>query len=119
VLCHRLGYRLLIYDSFAGVETPPVEQQPRENAAFFGEYTASLDFVRENIRRYGEVSVCELIPGWFCDTLAKTPIHAPVRLAYIDCDLEKGTDEVLHEVVPSLVPDGVIFSEDYHISVVR
>jgi hypothetical protein len=119
IVCKILGYRLLIYDSFAGVETPPLDQQEREEKWFFGEYVASEAIVRNNLQRYGEPEVCSIVKGWFKDTLAKAPIPYPVRMAYIDCDLRKGTEEALTGLVPSLVEDGYIFSEDYHIEPVR
>jgi hypothetical protein len=119
VLCNMLGYRLLIYDSFSGVETPPVDQQKREEKSFFGEYAAAETMVRDNLRKYGEPEVCQIVKGWFSDTLAKAPVPQPVRMAYIDCDLLKGTEEALTGLVPSLVDDGYIFSEDYHLKAVR
>jgi len=119
ILCKMLGYRLLIYDSFSGVETPPLEWQEHEEKSFFGEYAAAEGMVRYNIEKYGDPEVCHIVKGWFRDTLANTPVPYPVRLAYIDCDLLKGTKEVLIGVVPSLVEDGYIFSEDYHLQSVR
>jgi hypothetical protein len=119
VICKMLGYRLMVYDSFAGVETPPVDQQEREDKWFFGEYAATETIVWENIAKYGEPEVCQFVRGWFRDTLAKTPVPHPVRLAYIDCDLVKGTEEALTGLIPSLVDDGCIFSEDYHIQPVH
>lgn len=119
IVCKMLGYRLLIYDSFEGVETPSSDQQEREVKWFFGRYSASEALVRENLAKYGEPEVCEIIKGWFRDTLARGPIPHPVRLAYIDCDLVKGTEEALAGLIPALVNDGWIFSEDYHIQPVR
>lgn len=119
ILCKMLGYRLLIYDSFAGVETPPLDQQEREEKSFFGEYAATEAMVRGNLEKYGESEVFRIVKGWFRDTLAKAPVPHPVRLAYIDCDLLKGTEEALTGLIPSLVDDGYIFSEDYHLQAVR
>lgn len=119
VVCKMLGNRLLIYDSLAGVETLPLDQQGNEATWFFGKYAAPEAIVRENLENYGDPSVCLIHKGWFKDTLAKAPVPHPVRLAYIDCDLVKGTEEALTELIPSLVDDGYIFSEDYHIQGVR
>jgi hypothetical protein len=119
IVCKMLGYRLLIYDSFSGVETPSIEWQENEEKAFFGEYAAAEGLVRYNLEKYGEAEVCHIVKGWFSDTLAKTPVPHPVRLVYVDCDLLKGTNEVLCGVIPSLVEDGYIFSEDYHLQSVR
>jgi hypothetical protein len=119
IICKMLGYRLMVYDSFSGVETPPLDQQEREEKSFFGEYAAAEGLVRDNLKKYGEPEVCQIVKGWFRDTLAKAPVPHPVRLAYIDCDLLKGTEEALMGLVPSLVDDGYIFSEDYHLQSVR
>jgi hypothetical protein len=107
-----LGYRLLIFDSFKGVEYQP------ENA-FSGQYVADESQVRKHVSEYGEIGVCKFVSGWFIDTLAKNPVQNPVRVVYIDCDLAKGTREVLQGVLPSLVKDGVLCSQDYHISQVH
>ena len=40
-------------------------------------------------------------------------------MAYIDCDLGKGTLEVLQSAVPSLADDGCVFTQDFHIDPVR
>lgn len=40
-----------------------------------------------------------------------------VNVVYIDCDLAKGTQEVLDSVLPRL--RGVVFSQDYGIGPVR
>jgi len=73
----------------------------------------------KNLSRYGEAAVCTAHGGWFSDTLARGPVPYAVRVAFIDCDLAKGTYEVLLGVVPSLVEDGWIFSQDFHIPRVR
>lgn len=74
--------------------------------------------VRKNLERFGEISVCQFYKGWFKDTFKKA-INHPVRLVYIDCDLVDGTKEVLSGCLPALARDGVIFSQDFHINVVR
>jgi|tagenome__1003787_1003787.scaffolds.fasta_scaffold20830474_1 O-methyltransferase len=112
IICHLLGYRLLIFDSFEGVEYQP-------GNSFSGEYIADEALVRKHVSLYGEIEVCEFVPGWFVDTLARNPLQNSVRVVYIDCDLAKGTREVLQGVLPSLVRDGALSSQDYHIDEVR
>jgi hypothetical protein len=116
VLAERLGYRLRLYDSFEGVET--ITTGADEWAVFSGQYAASEDVVRETLDRFGAPRVCTITRGWFNHTLAE-PIPDPIRLAYIDCDLAKATKEALAGIVPSLVEDGWIFTQDYHIAPVR
>lgn len=113
-MARLLGYRLIIYDSFQGVESVQ-ETQDGRGTDFSGTFASPQSVLIHNLQRYGAVDACEIVPGWFADTLARTPVHAPVRAAFIDCDIAKGTYEVLQGVLPSLAADGVIFSQDFHI----
>jgi O-methyltransferase len=116
LLCEVLGLELHVYDSFQGVE--PVPRIPGE-WDFAGEYASPERTVRENMTRFGAENVVSYWPGWFAETLAKSSVKLPVSAAYIDCDLAKGTYEALLGIVPSLAPNGVIFSQDFHIGSVR
>ena len=118
IICRMLGYRFCVYDSFAGVE----EMQSAEKANnydFSGEYAAPESVLRDNLARYGEIDICTTHKGWFIDTLATGPVPYRVRLAYIDCDLAKGTKEALTGIVPALADDGWIFSQDFHIKPIQ
>jgi Macrocin-O-methyltransferase (TylF) len=86
---------------------------------FSGEYAASEALVRENLAQYGELEVCELHKGWFENTIGLRPVTRPVRVVYIDCDLAKGTFEVLTGSLPGLAADGRVFSQDAHIRQVQ
>lgn len=108
LICKLLQYKLFVFDSFEGVENVP-------GNSFSGKYAADLDLVKKNVAAYGDVEVCEFVPGWFADTLAENIFQHPVRVAYLDCDLAKGTFEVLQGLLPSYVDEGVICSQDYHI----
>jgi O-methyltransferase len=116
LLCRLFGYRLHIYDSFQGVE--PRTSIEGTGTDYSGSYAAQLEVVRDHIARYGDIAVCDFHAGWFADTLAVPPQFA-VRVAYIDCDLVKGTAEVLAGIVPALVHDGLVYSQDYHIVSIR
>lgn len=118
IICRMFGYHLSIYDSFCGVE----EMEPEEKAGnydFSGEYAAPESVLQENLARFGEKDLCSTHKGWFADTLAVVPVPYRVRIAYIDCDLAKGTKEALSGIVPALTNDGWIFSQDFHIKPVR
>jgi O-methyltransferase len=116
--CELLGYELHIYDSFQGVE--PVDAITRRGGYDFSfEYSSPQSVLRRNLAEYGRPTVCTIHPGWFADTLAIDGVKSPVRLAYIDCDLAKGTQETLRGVLPSLTSDGWVFSQDFHIDPIR
>jgi O-methyltransferase len=114
LLCDVYQCALHVYDSFAGVEAVD------EGGNFFGgTYAAPRTVVEANLARFGVQQDVTLHPGWFVDTLARQAVPAPVRVAYIDCDLAKGTLESLLGIIPKLTADGAVFSQDYHISRVK
>lgn len=118
IACKTFGYGLRIYDSFEGV----MQLTPEEKAQgydYSGEYSASESLVREHLQKYGAPEVCSLHKGWFSETLAASPVAEPIRLVYIDCDVARGTRDVLAGTLPGLVSDGLVFSQDYHIKPVR
>ncbi len=114
--CDALGYELWVYDSFAGVEA----HQPEEGEYdFTGEYEASPDVLRSNLDRLGCRGVVTIVEGWFADTLGAGRLPDRVRAVLIDCDLGKGTHEVLAAVAERLTPDARLFTQDFHIPEVR
>jgi O-methyltransferase len=118
ILCKLLGYKLWVYDSFQGVE-PMTEQQKQQSYDFSGEYAATEEVVTRTVACFGEPEVCTFVKGWFRETIARGNLPGSVRLAYIDCDLDTGTEEVLRGVLPVLAKDGLVFSQDYHLPSVR
>jgi O-methyltransferase len=118
ILCELLGYRLLIFDSFEGVEQLTGDKLAKE-WDYGGQYASPESVLWENLQRYGRPHVCTAFKGWFSETLAVNPVTAPIKLVYVDCDLGKGTYEVLVGTTPALVSDGMIFTQDFHIRPVR
>lgn len=117
LMCQLLGIKLQVYDSFQGVE--PVTGAYDHWYDYSGEYSASEALVRGNVAKYGCIELCSFHPGWFKDTMAEGLITDPVRFVYIDCDLSKGTKEVLDGIRGHLTHPSIIFSQDYHIPPVR
>lgn len=117
LMCQVMGYHLIIYDSFEGVE---VAASPVGEYDYSGEYAAQEEVVWQNLKRYGAPDSCRTVKGWFCETMGAGKITNQVRLAYIDCDTAKGTKEALTGIIPAMTKDCVIFSQDCHIpSVLR
>jgi O-methyltransferase len=117
LMCKSVGCKLHVYDSFQGVK--PMTKKEKAGFDFSGLYASSQKSTMDNIKRFGDLSVCEFHPGWFEETLGKQKVAEPIRLAYVDCDAVEGTKAALKGIVPALVSDGVIFSQDFHIPVVR
>jgi O-methyltransferase len=107
LVCKLYGYELHVFDSFQGVEE------------WGFAYAAQEADVRANLATYGALDVCSLHPGWFRDTLWNRPVPFPVRMVYLDCDVPQGSIEVLSGILPSLVADGVVYTQDYRIKDVR
>jgi O-methyltransferase len=107
LVCKLYGYKLHVFDSFQGVKE------------WGFAYAAKLADVKNNLAKYGELDVCTFHPGWFKDTLWRRPAPFPVRMVYIDCDVPQGTLEVLSGILPALVEDGVIHTQDYHLKDVK
>lgn len=114
--CEALGYRLAVFDSFEGVEGHVPEDGEFD---FSGQYRASAGEVESNLGRFGVTDRCTITPGRFEASMDPDTFTDPVRLALVDCDLGKGTEEVLRGVVPALSGDGVVLTQDFHIPEVR
>ncbi len=109
LVCRIAGRKLKVYDSFAGL--PPGEAGDREAAHYQpGDFTGTLAEVRSNIERHGAPECCQLIPGWFQQTLPS--LREPVLLAYLDVDLQASLHTCVKHIWPNLVEGGYIFIDE-------
>ncbi|MEP7076146.1 MAG: TylF/MycF/NovP-related O-methyltransferase [Acidobacteriota bacterium] len=110
LVCKMTGRKLLIYDSFEGL--PPGDENDRE-AKFYkeGEYAGTLDEVKENLRKYGDLDSCEFVKGWFQDTLPD--LDRPILLAFLDVDLEASLECCVRYIWNNLTEKGHIFIDEY------
>ncbi len=109
LVCEIAGRKLLIFDSFEGVPTG----DPNDNEAKGyqrGDYAGSLDEVRANISRYGSINRCQLIPGWFEDTLPQ--VDEPVLLAFLDVDFEASLHTCVRHIWNNLGDAGYLFIDE-------
>ncbi len=112
--------RLVVFDSFEGI---PDNNEPHDKNIFGGRagfrkgsYCGTLDEVKRNVRKMGELDSCKLIKGWFNDTLPK--FSEPIAAIYLDVDLASSTRTCLKYLYPLLVPGGVLYSQDGHLPLV-
>jgi len=110
LICDVVGRRLVVYDSFEGLPAP--QQGDRyATAGTEGYLSASVDEVRENVRRFGVVDRCEFRRGWFEDTL---PSHdGPVVLAFLDVDYQASLRDCVLNLWPKLTERGYVFIDEY------
>lgn len=110
LVCKMAGRKLVIYDSFEGL--PAGVDGDREAASYeTGEYAGTLEEVKENIRKYGDIASCEFVKGWFSDTLPD--LDRKVLLAFLDVDLEASLETCVRYIWNNLTPKGYIFIDEY------
>jgi O-methyltransferase len=118
-LAAMCGRRLHLFDSFEGLPTPEIEDKEHlvlSERQFHtyegGAYAGSVAEVRENIRKYGVLDVCEFHPGFFSDTLPG--FSEPLVFAYVDADLTSSVRDCLRYLWPLLQPDCFLFTDEAH-----
>ncbi|MEM9255606.1 MAG: TylF/MycF/NovP-related O-methyltransferase [Pseudomonadota bacterium] len=109
------GRTLKVYDSFEGLPPPekgdPVAERAFKNGFVAGAFSGSLDEVKGNVERLGDISVCEFHRGWFADTL---PHHdGPIALAFWDVDFYASLHDCLINLWPWIVEDGYVCMDEY------
>jgi O-methyltransferase len=114
------GRQLVVFDSFEGI---PANTENHGKNIFGGEalfdegdYHGAFEEVKNNIRKYGDISVCRFVKGWLDQTLPD--FSEPIAAAYIDVDLASSTRTCLKYLYPLLEPTGFLYSQDGHLPLV-
>jgi predicted O-methyltransferase YrrM len=116
-----LNRKLFIFDSFEGL--PGVEQyylkdkHCRRSDDWVsewskGRYAARIDEVQENIERFGDLSVCSLVKGWFDETLVTEKLPHQVAFAFVDVDLANSARDCFTAIWPILSDSGIYVTHD-------
>ena len=108
IAAKMVNRRLVVFDSFEGIPEHNEDSPFRK-----GSYCGTLDEVKRNISKFGKLDICELIKGWFDDTMPK--FSKPIVAIYLDVDLASSTRTCLKYLYPLLVPGGVLYSQDGHL----
>jgi O-methyltransferase len=117
--CALTGRRLYIFDSFEGLPEPTSSDRDHAivrdlQVATYekGAWCGPLELVRNNIRKYGALSLCSFIQGYFDTTLPT--FHEPVALAFCDVDLFESLKTCLHYLWPLISEGGMLFTHEAH-----
>lgn len=108
VACKLIGAQLFCADSFEGL---PYGEAHYDKGDFLG----SLDEVKGNVERFGEIDTTTFIQGWYKDTLQT--FEEPISLIWIDVDLYQSTLDVLNNVYDQMEDGGVVFSDGFSVGV--
>lgn len=114
------GKAFYVCDSFQGL---PANDEPHDKGVYGrpiqfdeGDYAASLEEVKANIDRFGELDVCHFVQGWFSETLSH--FDKPISAVYLDVDLVSSTRDCLKYFWPLMLPGAKVYSQDGHIPLV-
>ncbi len=117
VVAAMTGRKLYVCDSFQGLpEVSETEAQfrtvdGRRNGFSAGQYGATIDQVRANIERHGNYDVCQLVKGFFNESL-KGLSGVPTAFVFSDADLVSSTRDVVRFIWPNLAEGGRIYTHD-------
>lgn len=116
LVCKIAKRKLIVADSFQGLpedDKEVVHQYPHAKIFGYykkGMYSAALDEVRENISKYGDISVCQFLPGFFNNSLKS--LKNPVVLAFLDVDLSSSMKDCIKYIWPKLIDNGYAYTDD-------
>jgi hypothetical protein len=116
LVCRLVKRKLVVCDSFQGLpedDAAVIHQYPHINVYGYyqeGMYDGRLDEVKSNIERFGDLSVCEFVPGFFSDTLST--LSEPLAFAFLDVDLVSSMKDCLKYIWPLLVDGGAVYTDD-------
>lgn len=102
--CSLLDIPMVVFDSFQGL---PASGSPYYQA---GEFSGSLDEVKRNVERYGEIDSVNFIKGYFCDTVVERNVP-PLLCLWMDVDLADSAKDVVR-ALPQLDIRGALFSHE-------
>lgn len=115
LICAITGRKLRVYDSFEGLPPPkegdPIAQRTFKDGWIPGIFGGTLDEVKDNIRRYGDQTVCSFHPGWFEETLPNHDGH--IAMMFLDVDFFSSLNDCLINLWPHLVKRGFLFLDEY------
>ena len=117
VIAKHTGRRLYVCDSFQGLPKPTdaesqvtIFNDSRTHTFREGDYHAGQAEVRANIQAFGYPDVCELVPGFFRDSLPRLDI-APAAIV-LDVDLISSGQDCLQYLWPRLARGGCVFTHE-------
>ena len=117
LICDIVGRKLVLCDSFEGL--PALEEPDRVHYNIFsqhvrkyekGDFAGELDEVKHNISKYGKISVCIFVKGYYEVSLRQ--LDGSYVLVFLDVDLYKSLRECLTSLWPGLVNGCYLFTHE-------
>jgi O-methyltransferase len=103
LIAKATGRELYLCDSYSGL--PQLTTEDSKLSQYFrkGQFVGQLDEVRSNIEKYGDISVCHFVVGYFQDSLPKLKINPAI--VFEDVDLISSVRDCLKNLWPQM-PNG-------------
>lgn len=123
LLARLVGRSLVVFDSFKGIPQNAERNSVREAGLAFairfseGDYRGTIEEVRRNVSRYGDIRRCRFVEGWFEETMPR--FSEQVAVVFLDVDLASSTRTCLERLYPLLVERGYLVSHDAHLPLVK
>ena len=117
LVCALVGRTLHVFDSFAGLPEPPeadklhILPSVQELRAFEkGDFCGTLETVKTNVKRHGNLDVCRFHVGYFEDTMPD--FAEPCVFAFCDVDLRSSLETCVEYLWPRLVDRCYLFTHE-------
>lgn len=117
LVCGLVGRTLHIFDSFAGLPEPTeadrlhILPSIHELRAFEkGDFCGTLEIVKNNVERLGNLGVCRFHVGYFANTLPG--FTEPCVFAFCDVDLRSSLETCVEQLWPRLVDRCYLFTHE-------
>jgi hypothetical protein len=116
LVCRAVGRKLIVCDSFEGLPEDAADathQYPHLSVYGYykkGMFSGLLDEVKANIERFGDLSACQFVPGFFSKSL--TALSEPIVFAFLDVDLLSSLQDCVRHIWPLLVERGAVYTDD-------
>jgi hypothetical protein len=117
LICALVGRRFKIFDSFEGLPEPTARDAAHAvldaqevHAYQKGWWAGSLEEVRSNIARYGNIDICDFYKGFFDKTLPQ--FKEPCVQVFVDVDYVSSLETCLIYLWPLLRDGGYLYTHE-------
>jgi len=119
LVCALTNRNLYVCDSFEGLPEPRTEMERVDvhagSTSYYvwtkGEFSCDLDTVKNNIKKYGNLNVCQFVKGYYEDTLKNLEVES-IAFVFEDADLASSVEDCLMYLWPKLSEGGRFYCHE-------
>lgn len=119
LICSLTNRKLIAFDSFQGLPEPSdsdrIHHLPQLGESHIyskGVFRGEMEEVKRNLEAYGCAQVCELVPGYFEETLPR--FSQECAFVFLDVDLRQSLETCLTYLWPLLQDGCRLFTHEAH-----